>query len=119
MSYYFQKNYLDAANEIRLLRNFGKGIIFLFVILSIQLLPHSKNHGDEAGGSADEVGNRFGEKDTICSKSAYGREPQRQRNDDDCFPQQGEEYSLFCFSQCGKSRLSGELQRHHKDSKEI
>ena len=119
MSYYFQKNYPDAANEIESLRNFGKGIIFLFVILSIQLPPHGKNHRNEAGGSADKVGNRLGEKDSICSKSAYSRKSQCQWNDDDCLSQQGEEYSLFCFPQCGKCGLSGKLQRHHKDSKEI
>ena len=91
----------------------------LLAVSGIQLSPYGKDHCNKAGGSADEVGNRFGEKDTICSKSAYSREPQCQWNDDDCFSQQGEEYGLFCFSKCSKCGLSGELQRHHKDSKEI
>lgn len=110
MSYYYAKKCLDVDNEVCSRTNLGKGIIFLLVASRIQLPPYGKDHRDEAGGSADKVGNRLGEKDAICSKPAYGREPQCQWNNDNCLSQQGEEYSLFCFSQCSKCGLSGELQ---------
>ena len=67
----------------------------------IYRMPHCK----EAGQTTQRVGNGFGQKNTGFAK-AQGREQQRQWNNDHGLPEQGEEDSLFCFSQRLKDALT-------------
>ena len=68
------------------------------IYLFIQILPHSKKHGDKASGSSDKVGYGLGKKYAVGAESGYGRQPQRERNDDDNLAEQGKEHSLPGFA---------------------
>ena len=91
---------------------------FLFLQFR-QFPPDGKKHRSKAGNSADKVGNWFGGEYAVGAHSEHTWQQDCQRNDDDYFSENREKDRFFGFAQTDENRLSGELERHHKESEKV
>lgn len=75
-------------------------------------------HRDEAGKTAESVGDGFREINARRAE-ADGGEKKRQRNDDQSLTEQGEKDRLLCLAERLERGLSRELKRHENEAEEI
>ena len=88
----------------------------------LRLLPqfsiNSAEHGDVAGQTADNVGNRLGQKHAHRTK-AHHRQQQRQRHDDDHLAQQRKRDGMLRPAQRLKNALPAELKALEEETRKI
>lgn len=73
----------------------------------------------EGSGSGNKIGNRFGQKYRkyfICEKVRQNVNEGDQQND---FPEQGQEKGNFCLADGDEGLLAGQLDSHHETGGEI
>lgn len=75
-------------------------------------------HGEVAGQTTDQVGDRFCHKDAIDTK-ADRRQDQGQWYNDDGFSKDRKEDSMLSMVGCFEYTLTGVLESHHHKTKEV
>lgn len=82
------------------------------------LIEPSAEEG-KGGGGGDKIGNRFCQehcKDLICEEVRQNINEWNEQND---FPQQGQEQRNFCLAYGDKGLLTGQLNTHHETGGQI
>lgn len=79
---------------------------------------HGPEHGAIAAESADEIGDRFGEKDAGDAQPADLRQNDRQRHDDDDLAEEREKRRLLALAESDEGALADGLKCHEEKSEE-
>lgn len=79
---------------------------------------HGPKHGAIAAESADEIGDRFGEKNAGDAQPADLRQNDRQRHDDDDLAKEREKRRLLALAESDEGALADGLKRHEEKSEE-
>ena len=79
---------------------------------------HGPEHGAIAAESADEIGDRFGEKDAGDAQPADLRQNDRQRHDDDDLAEEREKRRLLALAKSDEGALADGLKRHEEKAEE-
>lgn len=84
-----------------------------------QLRKHRQQHGEEAGGTAHNIGDGFCHEDPVRAKPEEVRQEKRQRDDENGLAEQGEENGLLFLVQRFERGLSRILEPLENKSKKV
>ena len=76
---------------------------------------HGPEHGAIAAESADEIGDRFGEKNAGDAQPADLRQNDRQRHDDDDLAKEREKRRLLALAESDEGALADGLKSHEEN----